>query len=244
MNFSPFHFKRFSVLQKEVAHAVGTDGVLLGAWADLSDAHTILDIGTGTGLIALMLAQRTEADVRLTAIDVHAGSVACARRNFNNSPWKERLWVEKTSAQQFAAACTSSFDLIVSNPPFFSETTVSPVAERRLGRYAGSLTIDDLLNVVARMLTPTGKCCIILPAKEGKHLCELAVPMGLYCSLEVQVRGRAGKPVERLLLQLERNPGRFRREELAIYGEAGQYSPEFAELVEGFYLGAGAASGK
>lgn len=236
MNFTPFHFKKFSVYQEDVAHAVGTDGVILGAWADVSNARSILDIGTGTGLIALMIAQRTAPDVTMTAIDLHPGSVVCARDNFGKSPWKDRMEVLETSAQQFARESPQRFDLIVSNPPFFSETTVAPDATRRMGRHMGTLTIPDLLDSIRLLLAPNGKCCIILPEKEGKVLCELGVPLGLYCTLEVQVRGRAGKPVERLLLQLERDPGRFRRKELELYGENGGYSSEYGELVEGFYL--------
>ncbi len=236
MNFSPFHFKKFSVFQEDVAHAVGTDGVLLGAWADVDGANSILDIGTGTGLIALMLAQRTVSEVHISAIDVHPGSVACAQQNFSNSPWPARLKVHETAVQQFALESGSRFDLIVSNPPYFSETTVSPDAERRLGRSIDNLSIHDLLVSVLPLLSPVGKCCFILPEKEGKRLCEMAVPLGLYCTHEVQVRAREGKPVERLLLQLEREPGRFRRSQLQLHGEGGGYSAVFLAMTAPFYL--------
>ncbi len=236
MNFSPFHFKKFSVFQEDVAHAVGTDGVLLGAWADVTGTSSLLDIGTGTGLIALMLAQRTGADVRITALDVHPGSVACAQQNFSNSPWNDRLSVKEIPVQQFARESGALFDLIVSNPPYFSETTMSPDAERSLGRSIDNLSINDLLMSVLKLLSPAGKCCFILPEKEGKRLCELAVPLGLYCTHEVQVRAREGKPVERLLLQLDREPGRFQRSQLQLHGEGGGYSDAFREMTVPFYL--------
>jgi len=236
MNFSPFHFKKFSVFQEDVVHAVGTDGVLLGAWADVEGANSILDIGTGTGLIALMLAQRTGPEVHITAIDVHPGSVACAQQNFRNSPWYDRLSAQKAPVQQFALESGACFDLIVSNPPYFSETTVSPDSERSLGRSINNLSINDLLVSVLKILSPTGMCCFILPEKEGKRLSEMAVPLGLYCTHEVQVRARAGKPVERLLLQLAREPGRFQRSQLQLHGDGGGYSEAFIAMTPHFYL--------
>lgn len=235
MNFSPFHFKKFSVFQEDVVHAVGTDGVLLGAWADVEGANTILDIGTGTGLVALMLAQRTGPGVQIHAIDVHPGSVVCAGKNFSNSPWKARLSVEASPLQKFSQASGLQFDLIVSNPPYFSETTISPDLERGLARSINNLSIHDLLVSVQNLLAPSGKCCFILPEKEGKLLCEMAVPLGLYCTLEVQVRGRPGKPVARLLLQLEREPGRYQRGQLQLHAEGGGYSPAFQDMTAQFY---------
>lgn len=236
MASAPFHFKKFSVFQEGVTHAVGTDGVLLGAWADVAGATRILDIGTGTGLIALMLAQRTEPSVGITALDLHPDSVVCARQNAANSPWQDRVVVLETAVQDFAATSGQTFDLIVSNPPFFSDLTISPDATRSLGRHMTSLSIGDLLESILHLLAPAGKCCLILPEREGKLLCEMAVPLGLYCSREVQVRARAGKPVERLLLQLERDPGHFKREELAIYGAQNTYSTEYKQLTTDFYL--------
>lgn len=224
------------MLQEGVAHPVGTDGVLLGTWADVSGARSILDIGTGTGLIALMLAQRTGSDTAILAIDLHPGSVVCAAQNFKNAPWKERLTLQERSVQQFTRETTQCFDLIVSNPPFFSETTVPPDAARRLGRYAGSLSNADLLESVNQLLAPKGKCCLVLPEKEGKRLCEMAVPLGLYCTRELGVRTRVGKPVERLLLQLERDPGRFQRETLELYNAEGAHSGAYKKLTSDYYL--------
>jgi tRNA1Val (adenine37-N6)-methyltransferase len=236
MASAAFHFKKFSVFQEGAAHPVGTDGVLLGAWADVTDAAQILDIGTGTGLIALMLAQRSAPDAHVTGIDLHAGSVACAQQNFQLSPWKERLSVYETTVQDFAATTTQQFDMIVSNPPFFSELTVSPDPERSLGRHAATLSIPALLKSLNLLLAPAGKCCLILPEKEGRRLCELAVPLGLYCTKELQVRSQESKPVERLLLQLEREPGRFERNNMEIYAVGGGYSEAYLGLTGAYYL--------
>jgi tRNA1Val (adenine37-N6)-methyltransferase len=236
MKYAPFHFKKFSIFQEGVSHPVGTDGVLLGAWADVLGVHTVLDIGTGTGLVALMLAQRSVPGALITAIDLHPGSVACARRNMWQSPWRDNLAVVVIPVQQYALETTLRFDLIVSNPPFFSDLTVSPDGERSLGRHTGTLSTGDLLEAVLRLLKPTGRFCLVLPYKEGKRLCEMAVPLGLYCTYEVEVRSRAGKQVERLLLQLERDPRCFRREGLDIYDLEGGYSAAYRRLTGDFYL--------
>ncbi len=236
MSSSPFHFKKFSIFQEGVAQSVGTDGVLLGAWADTTSAKTILDIGTGTGLIALMLAQRTAPDVTITAIDLHRGSVDCACENVKRSLWCDRIAVIETAVQEFAGSTARQYDLIVSNPPFFSELTISPNAARNVARHTATLSIGDLLAAVKLLLAPGGKCCLILPEKEGKRLCELSVPLGLFCTRAVHVWSRVGKPMERLLLQLERDPGRFNRESLAIYGEFEGYSDEYKALTQDYYL--------
>lgn len=233
----PFHFKKFSVEQEGTAHPVGTDGVLLGAWADVENCARILDIGGGTGLVALMLAQRTVASA-ITAVEIHPGSAALARRNFAASPWADRLEVLELSVQEFAQQTERQFDLIVSNPPYFSETTFSPHATRRLGRHTASLPPGELLTVSQKLMCEKGRLCVILPAAEGRRLCELAVSHGLYCTEEVEVRSRPEKSVERLLLRFERDPFRFVRKKLNIYAEneGKLYSDDFKRLTKDFYL--------
>ena len=235
-----FRFKRFHIEQHGVTHRVGTDGVLLGAWADVKNAASILDIGAGTGIVALMLAQRTETMpdmAAITAVEMHGPSAACARRNAEASPWRGRIRVEHTTIQAFTEAAPAPYDLIVSNPPFFTETVVSPDEIRRLGRNTRTLTPAELLEAVLRLLRPDGHFCAILPVREGRRLCELAAGMGLYCTREVAVHPRKGKPAERLLLQLERNPYPFGRSTLDIYEKGEDWSEGFRELTRAFYLG-------
>ncbi len=247
----PFRFKKFEVEQSGAAHPVGTDSVLLGAWADVSAAQTVLDIGTGTGVVALMLAQRNHSSLGhspldighslldigdFTALEIHPPSAALARRNFAASPWADCLQVVETSVQDFAQSTDYQFDLIVSNPPFFSERTVSPDPERRLGRHTATLPPSDLLEAVCRLLAPRGRFCVVLPALESQRLCELAVPLGLYWTKITRVRSRPEKPVERWLIQFERDPYPFERAELVIYKHGEQYSEGFRELTEDFYL--------
>ncbi len=249
-----FHFKKFSVEQEGAAHPVGTDGVLLGAWADVEGCRSILDIGTGTGLVALMLAQRLHSlpsstspptpppsggggvGGEVVAVEIHPPSAALARQNFAASPWADRLEVVESSIQDFAQQTDRQFDLIVSNPPFFSEKVVSPDASRRLGRHTASLPPGDLLAVSKKLLTENGRLCVILPVPEGKRFCELAVTSGLYCTGESEVMTRPGKAAERLLLRFEKTPCRFERKTLSIHAEGGGYSDEFRQMTGDFYL--------
>ncbi len=291
MPLQAFHFKKFSVAQDGAAHPVGTDAVLLGAWADIREVKHFLDIGTGTGVVALMLAQRidcsgdfsrsnAEEELDLTTfqklsnlhpiassgdfsrsndkenpsimtlpkpansiwagigVELHPASAALSQGNFAASPWAEKLKIWEGSVQVFAQTVENQYDLIVSNPPFFSELTISPDKTRSLGRHTATLSPGDLLAVVHKLLTPQGKFCVVLPEREGRRLCELAVQNGLYWTRIVEVRSRPGKPVERLLLQFERTPFGFEREEICLYGEkTGQaYSVEFQEMTSAFYL--------
>ncbi|MFN0033990.1 MAG: tRNA1(Val) (adenine(37)-N6)-methyltransferase [Saprospiraceae bacterium] len=256
--------------QSGAAHPVGTDAVMLGAWADVrvrergvQPAKTctwVLDIGTGTGVVALMLAQRL-SDIQNWAgigVEIHPPSAALARANFSASPWAGRLEVWEGAVQAFAGerfdnfqkvvkseplsklsgSSFPRFDLIVSNPPFFSERTISPNPKRSLGRHTATLSPSDLLEAVGKLLAPDGRFCAILPEREGRHLCELAVPLGLFWTRITEVRSRPGKPVERLLLQFEKSPCDFQREGMSIYaGKNGEgYSAEFQEMTRDFYL--------
>ena len=259
MRLSAFHFKKFSVEQNGAAHPVGTDAVLLGSWADVRGAKRFLDIGTGTGVIALMLAQRIEVINSIAsnstgmAVEIHPASAALARNNFTASPWANQLDVWTGSVQEFASANKfllpaepsenwmhpdMTFDLIVSNPPFFSDLTVSLDKSRSLGRHTATLSPDDLLACVAQLLSPNGKFCTILPVREGYRLCEFAVPLGLYWTRITEVSSRSGKPVERLLLQFERSPFGFQKENICLYAdEKGQeYSQAFQSMTRDFYL--------
>ena len=234
----PFRFKRFDIRQEAVVHPAGTDSVLLGAWAPVAASSRILDVGTGTGIVALMLAQRTEAfeNVSITGVELDDATAACAAANFAASPWSARLVVVNESVQQFADDATEPYDLIVSNPPFFTETVVSPDSRRRLGRNTDSLRPGEFLAAAEKLLRKDGKLAVILPPAEGRRLCEMAVPLGLYCTMETCVRTRKDKSVERFLLVFERRPQGFERTELSIY-EAGEvYSAEFQEITRDFYL--------
>jgi len=264
MSLPAFRFKKFKVAQEGAAQPVGTDAVLLGAWADVRGAKRFLDIGTGTGVVALMIAQRLDSGIgeqdqneatdtswNGMAVEIHPPSAALARSNFAASPWSRQLEVWEGSIQKFENIDSltrsepinmnrshPSFDLIVSNPPFFSELTTSPDKERSLGRHTATLSPGDLMACVSQLLAPNGKFCAIMPALEGRRLCELAVPLGLYWTRITEVHSRPKKPVERLLIQFEKSPYAFQREDFNIYaGKTGnEYAQEFLEMTREFYL--------
>jgi len=240
MPLPAFRFKKFSVEQEGAAQPVGTDAVLLGAWADVQGARRFLDIGTGTGVVALMVAQRLSGAQNWDGlgIEIHQPSAALARDNFAASPWAEHLEIWAGSVQEFAQTIADHYDLIVSNPPFFSELTTSPDKARSLGRHTATLSPGDLLACASQLLTAKGKFCVILPEREGHRLCELAVPQGLYWTRITEVRSRPGKPVERLLLQFEKSPYAIQREEICMYAgkTGGEFSEEFQEMTRDFYL--------
>ena len=159
MNEKDFRFKRFSVLQSAQVHKVGTDGVLLGAWANFSDSKTILDIGTGTGLIALMAAQKSNA--KITALDDDPQAIEISQLNFTNSPWQSRLTATCCALQKYEPGLL--FDHIVSNPPFFVNSLKSPDSLRNIKRQADSLPHEILILAQKKLLKPDGKFSVILP---------------------------------------------------------------------------------
>ena len=240
MALSPFHFKKFSVEQAGAVHPVGTDAVLLGACTNLAHTRRFLDIGTGTGVVALMLAQRLTSEGagnwNAVGVELHDQTAALARRNFQNSPWATELQVWEGPIQEYST--DESFDLMVSNPPFFSEKTKSPDPTRHLGRHTDSLSSEDLLQVVTRYLSEKGRFAIILPTHEATQFCELAVPRGLYWTQILDVISRPNKPPERQIIHFERSPSRLTRSSLTIYeNEKGNsYSIEYHLLTNKFYL--------
>lgn len=232
MASAPFRFKKFLVDQSGAAHAVGTDSVLLGAWAETDQCKRVLDIGTGTGVVALQVAQRMEGIV--DAIDIHEPSVQRAASNFRQSPWADRLFAHQSAVQDWRPALP--YDLIVSNPPFFSETIHAPDPDRRAARSMTTLTLPDLVQVMERLLTPEGRFCVILPIKEGRLLCELAAVQGWYFTRITAVHPTVDKPVERLLIQFERNAMKFLKNHLFLRDASGAYADAYRRLTADFYL--------
>ncbi|MDX2281475.1 MAG: methyltransferase [Saprospiraceae bacterium] len=235
MNPKAFQFKQFTVRQGDTVHPVGTDGVLLGAWVLPGAAQRILDIGTGTGLIALMLAQKT-TNARIFGLEIDPESANLARFNFENAPWQNRLSVLETAAQALLEQPVEPFDLIVSNPPFFTETTLSPDAHRQLARNTASLPPAVLLQLAETHLTKNGRFCLIVPSKNSQMHQELGACMGLYCTRITNVLARPDRVGERHLLQFERNPRFFRMDEIAIRNTDGTYSEDYQILTGDFYL--------
>ncbi|MCC6411515.1 MAG: methyltransferase [Saprospiraceae bacterium] len=230
-----FFFQQFAIQQEGAVHPMGTDSVLLGAWSPVDKARRILDIGTGTGIVALMLAQRNTA-AQIVAVELDEITANCARKNILRSPWPDRIRVVQSSIQQYAYAAPSQHDLIVSNPPFFSETSLAHDVRRRQGRHQSFLRPGELIEAVLQLLTPDGKFCVVLPIREAALFQELAVFQRLYVTGERKVFSRPGKPMERILLQLERSPHHFERQlPLYIYQSEEMPSEDFRTLTGAFY---------
>ncbi len=216
---------------------VGTDGILLGAWADVAGARRILDVGCGSGLIALMLAQRNSA-AAIDAIDVDEPSWQQAVENVQRSPWPERVEVIHQSVQQFSKTHEKSYDLVASNPPFFSGGTFSASQSRNEVRQTVKLPHGELLAAMRRLLNSAGRFCVILPLIEGLRLEELAVQYGLHCTSRVEVQPHQDKPVHRLLMQFELAWKAQKEGRLIIQKrESAEYTDAFIQLTKDYYLG-------
>lgn len=236
MPSNTFAFKQFTVKQDKCAMKVGTDAVLLGAWVSTEGARSILDIGTGTGIIALMLAQRSTAAI--DAIDIDPNACLQARENAENSPWQDRLTIYHESFQTFALRAGQRYDLIVSNPPFFVDSSKASHIERTISRHTDLLPYDELINGVLKVLEPEGRFCVILPAKEGEQFRDMAYDKQLYLCKLTRVRTRADKATEkRLLMQFARKPHSFSENTLVIEKDARHsYTDEYKELTREYYL--------
>ncbi len=232
---SYFSFKQFTVYHNLCAMKVGIDGVLLGAWATVIQTESILDIGTGTGLIALMLAQRSSAQIDV--IDIDNNAVQQANENIANSPWSNRIHSEKISLQLFAEKTMKRYDLIVSNSPFFINSTKTPSEVRTTARHTDTLTHEELIINALRLLKPTGRICIILPVNEGFRCLGFALKIGFHCTKKCTVFPKPNSAAKRLLLELSVQPSAEIESELTIESnERHHYSPEFTLLAKDFYL--------
>ena len=235
MSNSYFSFKQFTIFQDKCAMKVGIDGVLLGVWTPIEEAKTILDVGTGTGLIALMLAQRSQAEI--TGIDIEPNAVQQATENVRNSPWSNQITIQENSLQDFSTSSNQRFDLIVSNPPYFVDSLKAPSKDRNAARHTDTLTHEELIVSAKKLLTETGRICIILPVNEGLQCMEFAGELGLYCTRSVQVFPKPAINSKRLLLEFSLIPSAITESELVIESEIRHhYSPEFTELAKDFYL--------
>jgi len=232
----PFQFKEFTIAQDKTAMKIGTDGVLLGAWADLSyQPDSILDIGTGTGLIALQLAQRCDA-LTIDALEIEPDAYEQAVENFENSDWGDRLFCYHASLQEFTEEIDEKYDLIVSNPPFYNDTFKDLEDKRAAARHTFNLSFKELLSSTAKLLSSSGNCAFIIPFKEESSFLETAGNYGLFPQRITRVRGNIKTPVKRSLLQLGFDQSETIIAELAIEIERHVYTEPYKALVKDFYL--------
>ena len=216
---------------------VGTDGVLLGVWATLEhDPISILDIGTGTGLIALMLAQRSNAE-QIDALEIDENAYEQAVDNFENSPWRDRLFCYHAGLDEFMEEPEDEYDLIVSNPPFYTEDYKSDNEQRDLARFADALPFEDLIEAADLLLSENGVFCVIIPYKEEEKFIALAHDFELYLMEITRVKGTPTTEIKRSLLAFSRNQiENFPVGELTIEFSRHDYTPEYIALTKEFYL--------
>jgi len=239
----PFKFKQFTIKQDRCAMKIGTDGVLLGAWTAINNnTYNILDIGAGTGIIALMLAQRSFAE-NIEAIELDGDAFEQCTENFENSPWGDRLFCFHAGFDEFVDEYTEEkpdeselYNLIVSNPPFYKEEVTSGDYARDSARQNTSLPFNELVEGVTKLLTKDGSFFTIIPFKEESQFLNLAEQNGLYPSRITRVKGNSTADVKRSLLQFSFSEQKIEINELVIEKERHQYTDDYIALTKDFYL--------
>ncbi|TQI81789.1 tRNA1Val (adenine37-N6)-methyltransferase [Serratia fonticola] len=231
-----FTFKQFFVAHDRCAMKVGTDGVMLGAWVAVEQAQRVLDIGCGSGLIALMLAQRTASEVTIDAVELDSEAAAQARENVLESPWPQKIQVHTQDIHHFAGQHAHRYDLIVSNPPYFEPAVACRDLARANARYTETLTHDALLDCAERLITASGCFCVVLPYAIGEAFEVNAHQRGWHTARRLNISDRADTPKHRLMLALARQPVAKQEAELAIKRADSSYTAEFRQLITDFYL--------
>lgn len=220
---------------------VGTDGVLLGAWSKVFPNEKVLDIGTGTGLVTLMLAQK-DSTATFVGVEINKSAASQASENATNSPFCDRIQIDAVDIQTYSSLNQTSFDLIVSNPPFFAGNLLSGNMDRMHVRHTIKLSHEDLLKSVRKLLKKDGRFCLILPVVEGRQFQELAKEYRLFTSKKCVVRPRPNKPPNRLLIEMRfdfsRPKDEIISEEISIYAneEGDVRSNAFQALTKSYYL--------
>ena len=229
-----FRFKQFEIHDELSAMKIGTDGVLLGAWVDIADASSILDVGTGTGLVAIMCAQRN-AQARVHGIDIVEDAATEAQQNMARTAWCDRLSAEHADLRDYDPDVR--YDHIVSNPPFFLTTLQSPDATRAMARHADTLPYADLVSAAERLLTPGGRLSVVLPTECAATFRRVAFER-LWLSRITDVVTREGEAPKRTLMEfrLSAKPLMPCADSLTIQAKDGSYTEEYRRLTEEFYL--------
>ncbi|WP_124978739.1 tRNA1(Val) (adenine(37)-N6)-methyltransferase [Nonlabens xiamenensis] len=255
-----FKFKQFEVEQDRCAQKIGTDAVLLGAWMEAEDPKTVLDVGTGTGVIALMAAQRFPL-AQIEAVELDEQAFEQATDNFENSPWNDRLFCFHASFQEFCAEMEEPYDLIVSNPPFFDSQMLNenhePETRRKQARFDDSLSFEDLIGGVKYLLADEGTFTCIIPKAREQQMIEIALEHGMTVSRISDVKGRADVPSKRSLIAFRNDPNSVPKQNglnnevsipdrslLIIEKSRHNYTEEYKNLTRDFYLDKGTETEK
>lgn len=242
----PFQFKQFTVEQDRCAMKIGTDGVLLGAWVSLrNNPFAILDIGAGTGIIALQLAQRSNAEM-IDAIEIDKNAYEQCVDNFENSPWADRLFCYHASLEEFVDEIDDKYNLIISNPPFYSpplrhggfppkgEEIIS--TSRELARFNDALPFDELIESTSHLLSDDGIFAVIIPRKEEENFIKIASEVNLFPNRICRVRGNETSEEKRSMLEFSFEKISVKIENLIIETSRHDYTEDYKNLVKDFYL--------
>ena len=231
----PFQFKQFSIRDENSALKVGTDAVLLGAFVNPDKPKAILDIGCGSGIIALMMAQKS--DSKIDAIDIDFESVQEAKFNFKNSLWSDQLIAIYSSLSDYVKQSERKYDLIISNPPFFNNSLKSPSDRNNLSKHTSSLSHAGLLSGVKNLLSADGVFAVIIPFDQMSSFLNIALIEGLYCLQKLIIYPTSKKPANRIILVLSNNlPIKANEESLTIRDESGNFTKQYKILTGDFYL--------
>lgn len=231
---NPFRLKEFTVEQSRSAMKVGTDAMILGSWTQVEEAETILDIGTGTGILALMLAQRSEA-FTIDAVEIDADAYEEAVTNFENSPWGDRLFCYHASLQAFAQEIDDTYDLIVCNPPYFSPSEIESYTGRNVARQTHLLNHLTLIKNTVQLLSESGSCAFSLPYESEAFFIELAQSQNLFLQRRLRMKDRENLDMVRSFLQFGKTAKPLEDEILILKNSDLTYSNQFIELVCDFY---------
>ncbi len=231
-----FSFKQFSVNQERCAMKIGTDGVLLGAWAPLiNNPNAILDIGAGTGVLSLMLAQRSTAE-QIDAIEIDEDAYEQCVENFETSPWGDRLFCFHAGLDEFVDDPEDKYDLIISNPPFYAEDFKTDDSQRDMARFQDAMPFEELIEAAALLLSDNGIFSVIIPFKEEAKFVSMCKELDLFPLQITRVKGTPTSDIKRSLLAFTRIEQTPLIDELTIEISRHQYTPEYIALTKDFYL--------
>lgn len=232
-NYSdPFYFKQFKIYQQKSAMKIGTDALLIGAWTHFTEPLRILDVGTGTGVLALMMAQRFNRAF-IDAIDIDESAVEEAIENAQSSVFHSRIHVKPITLQNLE---TEKYDLIISNPPFFKDSLPNPNQQRSLARHTGSLSFQDLAKHTVRLLNKNGQIALIVSTESEFDIKTCFSEFGFYATRITRVKSYINSIPHRLLIQLKWDADKPVESELIIYEKVNQYTTDYKKLVAEFLL--------
>lgn len=232
----PFKFKEFTVNQDQCAMKIGTDGVLLGAWASLEkQPFAALDIGAGTGILSLMLAQRSNCEV-IDALEIDELAYEQCVENFETSPWSDRLFCYHADLAEFTEEIEDQYDLIICNPPFYSEDYKTENSQRDLARFQDAMPFEHLIHSVSKLLMKEGTFCTIIPFKEEDKFIALASKVNLKANKITHVKGSHTSETKRSLIEMSFSESEIKVNELVIENARHNYTNEYVNLTKDFYL--------